>query len=330
MSNKYKLSVIIPVYNTIQYLKKCLDSIVCQTLSDIEIIVVDDASTQDIYSFLCTTYPDIKMVYLRNKVSLRPGGARNRGLAVARGEYIAFCDSDDWVDYNAYETAIKYMDSSQAEIGMISMCREGISYSDCEINYKCHYPEICQLSSDVAIRILSCEYNNGIKIIPHCFNKIFRRTFLEKYNLKFEEKIYFQGLLFTVAAFLKANKIICIPSVCYHHYLRKSSVIQSFDKEHIYAYTECFKILKKYFCNAGVLKKYSFNYYQLCEMYLNVIISEIFTYVSDENLQKLYIRSLFKSIMQFIDVEDYLKYASAESIRRHLQPSISDPRSALI
>ena len=100
---KYQLTVIIPVFNTMEYLKKCLDSIVNQTLKEIEIIVVDDASTQDIYSFLKREYPKAESIkYIRNNQSLKPGGARNKGIKIAQGKYIAFCDSDDWLDLNTY------------------------------------------------------------------------------------------------------------------------------------------------------------------------------------------------------------------------------------
>ena len=165
-TNSIKVSVIIPVYNTKKYLKKCIDSLLNQTLKNIEIIVVDDASTEDIRSILSSEYPnDPNIIYLRNEISQKPGGARNRGIKIARGEFISFCDSDDWVDLNLYETAVDYMENYSADIGMYSMIREYDNKTQNEV-YKCRYKQMYLLNSDIAIKILSGQYHMGIKIAP--------------------------------------------------------------------------------------------------------------------------------------------------------------------
>ena len=98
-----KVSVIIPVYNVEDYLPQCLDSVINQTLKDIEIICVDDGSTDSSYEILKDyTQKDnrIKLIKQKNK---HAGVARNRGLKIAKGEYIHFLDADDWLELNAYE-----------------------------------------------------------------------------------------------------------------------------------------------------------------------------------------------------------------------------------
>lgn len=137
-----KVSIIIPAHNTEEYLKKCLDSMINQTIKDIEIIVVDDASEPPIKSEIYKEYDNI--IFLRNDTALRPGGARNRGLDIARGEYVSFCDSDDWVDLNLYEYVVKYMDSSNADIGMVSMKRNANHLKN--HIYKCKYEQLYTLS----------------------------------------------------------------------------------------------------------------------------------------------------------------------------------------
>ena len=100
----YKVSVIIPVYNTEQYLNKCLDSLVNQTLKDIEIILINDGSTdnsQNIIDEYSAKYPDKIKSFIKEN-----GGqatARNLGITKATGEYIGFVDSDDWIELNMYE-----------------------------------------------------------------------------------------------------------------------------------------------------------------------------------------------------------------------------------
>lgn len=100
----YKYSVIIIIKNTKKYLKKCLDSVVNQTFRNFEVIVVDDCSnesSQDIVDqYKLGTIP-IQYIYL--KKSCGPGGARNQGLKIAKGDYILFIDSDDWIDIDCLQ-----------------------------------------------------------------------------------------------------------------------------------------------------------------------------------------------------------------------------------
>ena len=99
------VSIIVPVYNTKkEYLDKCIESLVNQTLKDIELIFVDDGSTDDTLEYLRTKeklYPQMRVI--AQGENRRQGGARNTGVRAARGEYIAFCDSDDFVDKTMYE-----------------------------------------------------------------------------------------------------------------------------------------------------------------------------------------------------------------------------------
>ena len=107
-----KVSVIVPVYNTEEYLEKCLNSLINQTLKEIEIICVNDGSTDNSGKILkqyAKRYPQVKVIEQQN---LKQGAARNNGVKTATGEYIGYVDSDDWVDLDYFEklynTAKKY------------------------------------------------------------------------------------------------------------------------------------------------------------------------------------------------------------------------------
>lgn len=321
--NNIDISVIIPAHNTAQYLKKCLDSMINQTINGIEIIIVDDASTPTLESILYEDYKNYEnIIYLRNENPLRPGGARNRGIDVAHGRYISFCDSDDWVDLNFYEQIIKYMDSTKADIGMVSMMRND-DYSKKYI-YKCYYDRLYTLTSDVALKILSGNYDMGIEIVPACINKIYRREFILETNSRFERDIYFQGILYSVYTFLRAKKIICIPDVTYHHYLRVNSITQSFDQKHIHDFTECFLRMKSYFEVLGKYDMYASEYYRICEHYINVLICELFEYVPNEKKKKEYLLEIIQAIKNVVNFDDYFKYITAEQLRHHIQPDIDN------
>ncbi|PPS21321.1 glycosyltransferase family 2 protein [Brachyspira murdochii] len=107
-----KISVIIPVYNVESYLRECLDSVINQTLKDIEIICIDDNSTDNSYNILLDYQKiDNRIKIIKHKENLGLGPARNSGIKVAIGEYIYFIDSDDYISDNyinaLYESAIK-------------------------------------------------------------------------------------------------------------------------------------------------------------------------------------------------------------------------------
>lgn len=125
--NKPAVTVTVPVYNTSKYLRKCLDSLVKQTLDNIEIIVVDDGSTDD-SGVICDEYgrryDNFKIIHQEN------GGlaaARQTGLEAANGEYIIVCDSDDWVEPEMYERLYKAAKTADADIVMCGYIAE---YSD--------------------------------------------------------------------------------------------------------------------------------------------------------------------------------------------------------
>lgn len=313
----YKISVIIPVYNTVKYIKKCLDSLIYQTVSAIEVIIVDDASTEnmdDVYAeFL--NYPNVILV--KNEKHTGPGGARNKGLEIANGEYIGFCDSDDWIELDALEKVTSAMDKYNCDIGIYSM--ERIYSTESSFNI-CNYEKEHIFNSDMATRIFLQQYDVGINIPHHCTNKVFRKTFLDRINAKFEENIYFQGKLFCLYTFLKATSIICVPDVKYKHFKRANSIIQSFDEKHLSDFRQSMLIAKDYLIQTNMFESYKFYYYKFCEVSLDTIIKEIFEFVPSESQRKKYLRKAIDIMNSLISIQEYFEYADAETIRRHIQP----------
>lgn len=202
-----RVSIIIPLKDTLPYFKKCCDSLMAQTCSDIEIIVVDDASSQDISGFLNSYGYTQKLIYLRNEVSLGPGACRNQGLDIAQGQYISFCDSDDWVDLNYYEHVCNHLDKTTADLVMVSMKREFPFRNIDDETYMCRYSQHYTLDPEIAIHAMCGDYDDvGIKVASACMNKIYRHDFLQKINARFEEGVYFQGTMFSIFTFCVRQK----------------------------------------------------------------------------------------------------------------------------
>ena len=146
------ISIIIPVYNVNEYLEKCLCSVCGQTYKNLEIIVVDDGSTDgsgEICDMFAETDSRIKVIHQVNKGQ---SCARNEGLTIARGEYIGFVDSDDWIDPDMYEFLYHLLVDNDADI---SVCAH---YIETTTRTKVRYSSgtLTSFSSDEAIRALVC------------------------------------------------------------------------------------------------------------------------------------------------------------------------------
>lgn len=215
MMNKKKVSVIVPVYNVEKYIDKCLKSLVNQTLSDIEIVVVNDGSldnSEDIIKKYEKKYSDIiKYIKIKN------GGvanARNVGLDNATGEYIGFCDSDDYVEEDMYELLYDKAKSTKADIvvgGYYSEKDDG-SLINKELDNMSYYSKYLEENPDILL-----------VGTPFVATKLFSSKLLK--NLRFKKYRIFEDLLFCYSAMLKANKIEKVNKSLYHYIRRKNESV---------------------------------------------------------------------------------------------------------
>lgn len=314
------ITIIIPMKDTEDQIMKCLDSIKINTLSRdrYEVIIIDDASKQP-SEFLSEKY-DIHYFY--SKKSLGAGGARNLGLRMARGKYICFIDSDDWISYGYLEKGLTYMEQCASEIGMFTLKRE---YDDIkDIIYKCKYNTLLQLGSEESIKVMAKEYNFDVNIVPSTTNKIYLRQFLIDNNIFFPENRKFEDLLFSIKTMLAASKLICIPEATYFHYRRKESIVQSFEHKNSEDMLFILKEIKVYLENNNYFEIYKKSFYLFCEHFMNLIIRQINEFCSDENIKKAEMTFIVKNLLQQINLDEYLASISAEKLRMHIQPYIID------
>lgn len=174
-----KLSIIVPVYNSSKYLYKCINSLLNQTLSDMEIILIDDCSTDNslyIIDNYKKLYPN-KIKVLVNNENKGTGYSRNKGLFIATGEYIGFIDSDDYIEHDMYEKMYVAAVNKDNDIVVTNM---DLKYSGLDLSFlsrKC-------LTEQNRFNIKDYkEYLVNAK--PSCCNKIYRNELLK--NEKFPE-----------------------------------------------------------------------------------------------------------------------------------------------
>lgn len=224
MENQPMVSVIVPVYNNEAYLKEGLDSLLAQTMQDIEIICVDDGSTDHSYHILkeyAKNDSRIKVIKQKNRGA---GAARNTGFLAATGEYVYFFDSDDLCDEHLFEKTLAVAQREDADIVCFNFDR-----FDAEGNRavrKGYHAEWLPPTVTV-FNYLICPDRILSVINPTPWNKLIRRTFIEENNLKYEEITSTNDITFASVCAAKAERIAVHNDVLYHYRVGHENTISS-------------------------------------------------------------------------------------------------------
>lgn len=218
-----KVSVIVPVYNVDKYLKKCLDSLINQTLNDIEIICVNDGSTDSSLEILeCYANKDsrINVISQSNKGL---SGARNTGLKHVKGQYTIFIDSDDWLDLKALE--LLYNKSIELNLDMLFY--QILNFNENNDSFeKTEYG--CMNSIDRSFDEKVFSYMDVLDVlfkIPHsAVNKLYKTSFLNNIDAEFPEGLNYEDVLFFFKVFLKASRASILRKPLYFYRIREDSI----------------------------------------------------------------------------------------------------------
>lgn len=214
-----KISVIIPVYNTEEYIEETLMSLLNQTMiDDIEVIMIDDGSTDDSRYIIERYALDYDNFHAYHKENEGQGIARNHALKLAKGEYIHFFDSDDYLPPNAYETLYGYALKNNDDM-VISNVSYFSFYNNWEnILFEKSYNN---LSGNIESVSLS-DYQDMLWDTITC-NKLYRRDFLEKNGIRFlDKKIFFEDIPFSLESYLLADSITIIRDDLYYWRFRNN------------------------------------------------------------------------------------------------------------
>lgn len=213
------VSVIIPVYNCGKYIVKTLDSVLAQSLKNIEIICINDGSNDNSLEILNKYAQLDKRIIVINKENGGQSSARNRGLEIAKGEYIGFVDADDRIPENYYQALYENAINSNADI---VQCRAIMVHENTELL------EPWVLNNDI-LNLDSRNPNLNKLLLTYAsgfvWNKIYRKTLFN--NIRFIEGIYWEDNPFILEISLKANKILSIPDVYYYYLQREGSTVYS-------------------------------------------------------------------------------------------------------
>lgn len=216
--NSPKVSVVIPVYNAEKYLRQCLDSVINQTLQDIEIICVDDGSMDNSLNILNDYAEKDSRIRIATQKNLHAGVARNHGLSLAAGEYIHFLDSDDWIEQNAYEILVQQIEQTHADVCICFYEKfDNISGEKTKIAHRLKAKEYCCVTN-FQKNPRHFLYN---AVVP--WNKIYKREFLLKNNISFDDLICSNDRSFYIHVLLCAKKIAIIDEYLIHYRVNNNS-----------------------------------------------------------------------------------------------------------
>jgi glycosyltransferase involved in cell wall biosynthesis len=209
------ISIIVPVYNTEKYLHKCLDSILCQSFYDFELILIDDGS-KDSSGSICAKYAKIdERIKVVHKENEGVSQARNLGIEMAKGKYIAFVDSDDFIEPDMFNLLYMIIKDYNADIAVCGFYKIDEKYNNVL------YDEIQRLNTEKALSLVLNYYN---EFSPSVVNKLFNKNLIVKHRIRFNRQITMgEDLLFTCKCIYHSSKIVQSYSAKYHYRKNDSS-----------------------------------------------------------------------------------------------------------
>lgn len=233
MSKNIKVSVVVPVYKVESYIDRTLKSLLSQTLEEMEIILVDDGSPDrcpEICDRYASEYSRIKVVHKQNAGL---GMACNSGIEVAEGEYIAFCDSDDFVDTVMYQTMYEAAQKYQADAVYTGI--QTIDQHDV-VSLMNGYPNLQVMQGKEAIQHFSMDM---IASAPSCKEErtvpmsakivLYRKALIDQFNLRFvsERKLISEDLIWNLDFMNQARCVVALPETFYYYYKNNSASLCS-------------------------------------------------------------------------------------------------------
>jgi glycosyltransferase involved in cell wall biosynthesis len=295
------VSIIVPVFNVEKYLEKCLSSIAKQTLNNIEVIIINDGSTDNSLE-ICKNYSSkYNNFYLFTKLNEGQGVARNYGLSKASGEYIIFVDSDDWIGENLCKEAVVKMRSSNADFGNF-----GLDFHD----------ESGNIVKKFSYRQKAPFYNKEIfhnalldrGILTTSCNKIYKRSLLNNNNLLFPPLRSNEDVYFSRAVSQAAKSCIFIDNTYYHALVRRGSTSR---KMSVSIYFDTLRLID-----------YEESHYDLADPYAKELFSahivKLWTYLLIQGSFRIHSEVEFGQCLDVANLGYFTKYSASKNIIKHL------------
>lgn len=257
-----RFSIIVPVYNVADYLRKCAESIVANDCTDSEILLVDDGSTDGRSGAMCdeiaALHPDLIRVIHKPNGGL--GDARNRGIEEAKGEYLVFIDSDDHITSDYLATVSAQIDKSHADV-----------YT---FDFFCEYPDrtdVCHdadaLPQGVPFRLR--EQPTLLLQSPTAWSRVWKRSLFLSTGIRYPDRVWYEDIRTSGKLFAHAESIVAIHKPLYYYMIRENSITHNKNVERNHQIIEAMDDLIPYFKEHGFFEAYRD---ELCRMTIDHVL----------------------------------------------------------
>lgn len=210
------ISVIIPVYNVAAYLPQCMESLLCQSYRALEILLIDDGST-DSSGALCDAYAaKDRRIRVIHKENGGAASAKNTGLRYATGEYLSFVDSDDYLEPDAYAFLVEQLEEHDADVIQSGYRDVFPDHSEDRVTSA----EVCQYEPAEYLRRFTWDWTCAL-----LWDKLYRRAVFE--GIFFEEGHVIDDEFFTYQGIMNARQVVFVPGIVYNYRQRRSGVMRS-------------------------------------------------------------------------------------------------------
>lgn len=277
-----KVSIIVPVYNVEKYIHRCVESLINQTLKDIEIILVDDESPDNCPK-ICDEYAlkdsRIKVIHKKNE---GPGLTRNTGMNIATGEFIAFVDSDDWVNLSMYETLYNTAKKYQCDTVFCSFqyyTAKKVFIPKKEVDTTTIFQSRSEIKDFMLDMVAPLpHYISDVKYTMSTCKAIYSRNIIKNGNIHFlsERKILSEDLFFNLAYLNQTKKICFIPEYFYNYAYNPKSLSHTYNTQKYEKYINFFTALESELKEIFSINEYKIHLYRLQLLYLRHNVNAIF------------------------------------------------------
>jgi glycosyltransferase involved in cell wall biosynthesis len=258
------VSIVVPVYNTEKFLPHCLDSILSQTLSNIEILAVDDGSTDNSLQ-IAENYARkdrrIKIISLSKNTNGGAGIPSNVGIDAAKGEYVGFVDSDDWIEPTMYENLCSVVSATGCEI---ALCNFQIFNNQRQVFQEAN--DTCYWKEAVKNHFIPGAFDQRslLRLSPVPWRKLYRRAFLKRHQLKFPDCDYFfEDTPFHFFTILSAQSAALVDRVLYTHRVSRPNQTMSGSGPKFFAFIEHYRRILDFLFMRELFDKFKDEYISL-------------------------------------------------------------------
>jgi glycosyltransferase involved in cell wall biosynthesis len=308
--NNPKVSIALPLYNTANYLPKCLDSVINQSLKDIEIILIDDCSPDNSID-IARNYQKIddRIHIIRHPRNLGLGGVRNTSIYNAKAEYIGMIDSDDFIDKDMYK--IMYNKAIENNVDMVVCGVKKVYENNSE-----KISNFVKYDKEQIITNCFDSYMRSNTIIPAVYQKLFRKDIYIKNKIFFPNNVYHQDIATIPKYVFYCNNILLLRESLYYYLQREGSAVSSISQKHIDSVFTVVRTVKQFLEDKGIYKKYKREFYEKI-FYQRAIKYHLLRIANNSQNSKdmfYYIKESLNKVFDEVDIDDMLSIITKNDI----------------